>query len=901
MSLFRRKTQREPEAPKHTHDESDFHSISTIAMHAGFSRNSTWLDYHVLEGLLLTGDAAGGWKVLGKHGFQLSGWVGANSRLTHVLWLYATNQHKASAGALFVCAFGKSVQLWDLAAQKSLYTVHFESLVTSVAYSVAFGYLFVGQLSGDLGIVNLDSGCLSEYSVDVNQLATAMQRSEWGWLSAIASNDDDATLLLAYSKGGIVHFDLTHRKPTACYIADGLSSVSSLVFHYDDAKRFYAGYDSGCVACWRVGSNKKPESLCYLADAPRHAVSALLCTKLFGETALFVFGGTQASTAQSEQSAQNETPPGLSLIQGERMGKTAPMLLCSANEGASIGCLCFASPWFKQRIDPSALIYFTASGTLRVLRAAGKALEPVSLPWNGAVALHDAQVAITALACTHADQYLLSDLAQLTVIDESGWPLTGGAFGGEGGVQPDALLISGHADGRISLWDLGYSNLPILAQLNINEHVRGLTLCADSRVLVAWSERRVFVFVFSNKPLPRHSLQPSGLKSEEAQGEFTRGFQLIFTLEKEQQVRAVDWESSHLAVLDSASRLDVISVPSNGAPNLEFSETLEQCFARCRASEKKVKKEKNEKKEKDKSSAKRASHWRPGALRFYDGGLIVSSENGTLYGWCEGGLALLNKGNLQHAKQLFVVDDSGAEVRKQADYWELSNDAGRLLVRPIRSASSSARFVITVGESELSVSRLRYATVEDDLKPRHEAALQRAHRALRRAVGTAFLLESEKRSIAFHSPSDACVFALDPIELEPIGSGAVANVSHNRSEAEMCAVLQDGRCVCSGNGAVWQVPLLKITPTFSDAHRPKLHSGKAIPAQPKSIIGALFGPKVDLQALCKCCFCFCFCFFFFILIEFQLAAFLHSPVMCLKQNRAHSRAHNQVLQNKATD
>jgi syntaxin-binding protein 5 len=306
--------------------------------------------------------------------------------------------------------------------------------------------LYVGTEAGNVRFVDVHQFTLSVYGVLWNQAISVQQKEKPGAVVIISEQPTDTNkLLIGYQQGQLVLWDLKLRQAVfRLKHASPFSCASWL----SDGSKFVCGHLNGLLTVW---SSKNPPSLLETLASSHHGkedeilspVTHVEWLSRSGRDPMLLYAGGM--------------PRSHSLNQGcltALHGKSTEVSMFSAPI-LGLNCLC-QQPYRDEVRDPlAALVLLRNKVTVLDLTTPGFPEIENPLPVN----IHMPPVTSTAYY-TGIYEELLCDLwsipakaAQEKRGSHHKWPFRGGNQGDAGESVTNDIIITGHLDGSVRLWD----------------------------------------------------------------------------------------------------------------------------------------------------------------------------------------------------------------------------------------------------------------------------------------------------------------------------------------------------------------------------------------------------------------------------------------------------------------
>ncbi|MCO5582349.1 hypothetical protein L7F22_036243 [Adiantum nelumboides] len=499
-----------------------------FAAHHGIPRTSSRLAYDPAQRLLAIGTLDGKIKLIGDNGVEGILVSASQSRCKYLE--FANNQ-----GFLVHVTSENDLQIWDLERRELMQTHRWHTDVTAFAMMQGSPFMYIGEDSGDIAVLEYDREqktlCQMPYYIPIQ--VTREIRTKLNCSASVIGilpypETVHSRVLIAYSDGVIVVWSVFDAQIKDIRIVSGKNQqeeeLSSDGDNEDEEKDICCtcwadssgnllaiGYTDGDIWLWDLAPSSSKSSresnvplakLQLSSDNLRSPVLALRWCAGGGREAaasvgghLFVYGGggfdcSEVFTVCSLKTASGQSGmPNVHHVDIPLEGLFEDMILLSG-PGAT---------FFDQA---AALLVLTSHGKLHAYDEASitRCLEPneksstPSLPEPVPINpfTTEPSVTVTVLAELPADGKAADILSQLprqfrgnlpTVLPGgTKWPVTGGVISqcSEQRSKVSAVLVTGHADGSVNVWDASTSvfsqlcNLPAIISPKLQQSTTGL-------------------------------------------------------------------------------------------------------------------------------------------------------------------------------------------------------------------------------------------------------------------------------------------------------------------------------------------------------------------------------------------------------------------------------------------
>lgn len=500
-----------PEADVEETLRPEHFKVSRTVRH-GFPFQPTALAFDPVQRILAIGTKNGSLRLFGRPGVDCT--------IQHVLE-YAVIQilFLVNEGALISVCADDTLHLWNLRQKKPevVHTLKFQKeRITHCHLPFRSKWLYIGTERGNLHVVNIESFTLSGYVVNWNKAIELSRKTHPGAVVHVSDNPVDANkLLIGFETGALVLWDLRNRAADARF--QHSEALHSVAWHHE-GKQFMCSHSDGSLTTWNIRAPSKPVNIIFPHVRNTKEGKPDPCKPIYkaewktvrGADSFVIFSGG----LPFDKSGQT---PALTVIHG----KTTTVLEMEHNI-VDFVTLC-ENPFQSDFHEPYAVVVLLQND-LVVVDLTSQGYPCFQNPYS--MDLHESPVTFcTYLADCPTDLipafYSVGSKANKRGgFSEKEWPISGGEWGTSTVSYPE-VIITGHADGSLKVWDASSVTLQVLYRLKTSKvfekpksrsgsqevppdddpfAVEKVAFCAESRLLaVAGSSFYVVVFVFKKQ------------------------------------------------------------------------------------------------------------------------------------------------------------------------------------------------------------------------------------------------------------------------------------------------------------------------------------------------------------------------------------------------------------------
>uniref|UniRef100_A0A131XYK7 Syntaxin-binding protein 5-like n=1 Tax=Ixodes ricinus TaxID=34613 RepID=A0A131XYK7_IXORI len=495
-----------PEADVEETLRPEHFQVSRTVRH-GFPYQPTALAFDPVQRILAIGTKNGSLRLFGRPGVDCT--------IQHVLE-YAVIQilFLVNEGALISVCADDTLHLWNLRQKKPeiVHTLKFQKeRITHCHLPFQSKWLYIGTERGNLHVVNIESFTLSGYVINWNKAIELSRKTHPGAVVHISDNPVDANkLLVGFETGALVLWDLRNRAADVRF--QHTEALHSVTWHHE-GKQFMCSHADGSLTTWNIRMPAKPVNIIFPhvrntkegKPDPCKPIYKAEWRTLRGADSFVIFSGG----LPFEKSGQT---PALTVIHG----KTTTVLEMEHNI-VDFVTLC-ETPFQSDFHEPYAVVVLLQND-LVVVDLTSQGYPCFQNPYS--MDLHESPVTFcTYLADCPTDLipafYSVGSKAnKRSGFSDKEWPISGGEWGTSTVSYPE-VIVTGHADGSLKVWDASSVTLQVLYRLKTSKvfekpknrsvqdddpfAVEKVAFCAESRLLaVAGSSFYLIVFAFKKQ------------------------------------------------------------------------------------------------------------------------------------------------------------------------------------------------------------------------------------------------------------------------------------------------------------------------------------------------------------------------------------------------------------------
>jgi hypothetical protein len=424
--------------------EEDFSSKKTYRF--GLPEVPTCVAHHSVQSLLAIGNYKGMVKILGKPGIETTFWHPEEVVVKQLAFI-PDKSHLLSLcdnGAIYLWSFEEKIPeiVHKLTFQQKQY-----NRPTCLHLSSDSQWAFIGSDGGDVYILDVNSMHLCGYVIYWNKCCGS---SRCGRIVDVLENPWDPDKLLIGFAGGLAVVWSLQKSECQRY---KLEMALTAVCWGDNGKTFHAAYEGGLLATWNLKTTSKPD---YLGKPtidglkqPKHPSNApckdikriYLVKRKDGDPLTVIAGGEADSAAQGFMST-------ISVYVGRSTARLIPL------DMALVDLLIMknSSP------EDDSVVVLCDKG-LKAYSLSSKQNTPLSIPYP--LDLHTSPVTCLSIVSNVSDEITstLMSMRSKCEVEERGslkpLMLSGGKWGKQSSQRYSAdIILTGHADGSIRLWNL---------------------------------------------------------------------------------------------------------------------------------------------------------------------------------------------------------------------------------------------------------------------------------------------------------------------------------------------------------------------------------------------------------------------------------------------------------------
>uniref|UniRef100_A0A0V0G3S9 Putative tomosyn n=1 Tax=Triatoma dimidiata TaxID=72491 RepID=A0A0V0G3S9_TRIDM len=399
----------------------------------GFPNKPTCLAWDPILRLMAIGTASGAIKVLGQPGVEFYGHHTSND-VAVIKLIFIPNQ-----GRVVSLCEDNSLHLWEINgnALEEVKTHSVEGKLKKVSALCLEGsheHLLLGTEGGNVYLLNLTSFEMAQtiiYQDVVMQNVPEDYKINPGAVESMAIQPDNPdNLLIGYNRGLMVLWDMKTPAAKQTYIST--QGVESLC--WKDARRFVSSHNDGSYAEWSVVTGEHEEPNTVYGPFPCKPITKIIAAS----DGMIVFSGGMQRASYSDRNT-------ISVLDGDRHV-----------------VFDFTSKVIDFFIAPSgedSILVVLAEEELVALQLNGTDWPMLPLPYL--VSLHASAVTcstyVSDVPQSTWDNIVAAARAQVAgLYSSAAWPVDGGRLlDNENTTKRRELLVTGHEDGSVRLWDVG--------------------------------------------------------------------------------------------------------------------------------------------------------------------------------------------------------------------------------------------------------------------------------------------------------------------------------------------------------------------------------------------------------------------------------------------------------------
>ncbi|GAB6032518.1 Syntaxin-binding protein 5 [Chamberlinius hualienensis] len=477
----------------------------------GFPHQPTAMAFDPVQKILAIGTKTGSIRILGRPGVDCH--VTHESDQAVIQLLFLVNE-----GALVSVCADDYLHLWNLRQKRPdiVHSLKFQKeRITFCHLPFRSKWLYIGTERGNVHVVNIESFVLSGYVINWNKAIELSRKTHPGAVVHLSDNPiDSSKLLIGFESSEIVLWDLRTRTAEARF--HYTETLRSVAWHHE-GRQFMCSHSDGSLTTWNTKTPLKPVTVIFPHAKTNKDGKPEVCKSIGklewisqrgGEMFVIFSGGLPPDRAGRT--------PSITVIHG----KTTTVLEMEHNV-IDFVVLC-ESPWKSDFEEPYAIVVLLHNDLVVVdLTSPGYLCFENPYPMD----IHESPVT----CCMYMSDCPADLIPAFYSVGSKGhkrtgfsdreWPVSGGAWGTNTCSYPD-IIITGHADGSVKIWDASAILLQVLyklktaklfekpkcrsSQLEVGQSddepfaIQKINLCPDSRLLaVANASAHVILFRFS--------------------------------------------------------------------------------------------------------------------------------------------------------------------------------------------------------------------------------------------------------------------------------------------------------------------------------------------------------------------------------------------------------------------
>ncbi|XP_076466115.1 syntaxin-binding protein 5-like [Babylonia areolata] len=478
-----------------------FHTCKTVRH--GFPFQPTAVAFDPVQHILAIGNKTGSLRIIGRPGVDIHSTHDGEVGILQILFLI-------NEGALVTVCTDDTLHLWNYRQKKPdiVHSLKFQrERITYCHLPFQSKWLYIGTERGNVHIVNIESFVLSGYVINWNKAIELCRKTHPGPVVHLSDNPVDTNkLLIGFESGAIVMWDL--RNKFAEYRYNSPEALRAISWH-QEGKQFMCCHSDGSLTTWNVKAPHKSANVLLpharlnaegKPDPCKPITKVAWKTVRNGEDMVIFSGGMSYERAGRTPSITVMT------------GKSTTVLEMEHNV-IDFVVLC-ETPWSHDLQDPYAIVVLLQNDLVVVdLTSPGYPCFENPYPMD----LHESPVT----ACQYYANcpvdlipafYSVGSRQKKTGFSEKVWPVKGGQWGTTTVSYPE-IMITGHADGSLKVWDASSVSLQILYKLKTAKifdkpkrptevqdddpfAIQIIFLCPESRMLCVAGASHVMLFRF---------------------------------------------------------------------------------------------------------------------------------------------------------------------------------------------------------------------------------------------------------------------------------------------------------------------------------------------------------------------------------------------------------------------
>lgn len=446
----------------------------------GFPNKASCFAYNEQLNLLAIGTKDGCIKIYGAPGVQLTAEHEFDVAIQEIFFF-------GTQGTLVTYVSENVFHLWELEDQsefrevKSLPADDRFRKATTFCLSQDHKYLYVGSESGHVYTLVLDSFKFSEhvlYQENVTNRAPEEAQQNAGAVESIQEHPMDSNqILIGYNRGLIALHNVANKESSKYFNSN--QQLECLCFN-ETGDKFLSCHSNGSYAIWSVRDTSRPlESMTPYGPFPCKAITKLLWRFTSDRNkSMMIFSGGMPRASYGDRHAVSVMCDNRH-VTFDLSSKVIDFLVVRRRDG------CYGDADKEEMLSSNESLYAANQDlpdTLFILSEEEfVAVDLSSDGWPVFQVPYMATLHATAITCcTHVgkvDHDFYEELAKAGRNQKKGkvstkpWPITGGinCGGDQSNVQQHDLLVTGHEDGAVRIWDVSTTNISLLLKFSTNE------------------------------------------------------------------------------------------------------------------------------------------------------------------------------------------------------------------------------------------------------------------------------------------------------------------------------------------------------------------------------------------------------------------------------------------------
>ncbi|XP_064627191.1 syntaxin-binding protein 5-like isoform X7 [Lineus longissimus] len=484
-----------------------FHLSKTVRH--GFPYQPVSMAFDPVQHILAIGTRNGSLRIFGRPGVDCHLRHDGDIAVLQVIFLI-------NEGALVTMCSDDTLHLWNFRQKRPAiaHSLKFQrESLTYIHLPFQSKWLYVGTERGNVHIINIESFVLSGYVINWNKAIELSRKTHPGPVVHLSDNPMDPNkLLIGFESGAIVLWDL--KSKTAEHRYSCHEALRSISWHHE-GRQFMCSHVDGSLTTWIARNPQKPQNILYphakmgkdgKPDPCKPIAKLQWCSTKSGEPFVIFSGGMSYDKAGRT--------PSITVMHGKNT--TVLEMEHSVTDFVTLA----ETPWSNDFQEPYGIVVLLDNDLVVVdLTTEGYPCFENPYPMD----IHESPVtACYYFADCPTDLipafYSVGSKQKKSGFSEKDWPIRGGEWGTSTCSYPE-IMITGHADGSVKIWDATSVTLQVLYKLKTAKvferprskpekgqepdedpfAIQNIFLDAESRVLTIAGLTHVLVFKFSKQ------------------------------------------------------------------------------------------------------------------------------------------------------------------------------------------------------------------------------------------------------------------------------------------------------------------------------------------------------------------------------------------------------------------